>query len=225
MLVSRERNEAETQGQQAREAVHLLAKGADIGFDDQLDAVQKEMLEKALTYFEKFTSRAAGNPALRLEHGQAYQQMGDLQRKLGRLGDSEAAYRKAIAMLEPLTGDAGVGREAKRSLARTRTLLGDLLVRRGADKGQADELYRRAVARRSASWPTPSRTRPPAPRTCSAWARPTRARATSSGSTASSPRPGRPTLGPSPSSSGPWPPTPSSPRPATSWHWPSPPAA
>ena len=46
------------------------------------------------------------------------------ERKLGRLGDSEAAYLKAIAMLEPLAGDAGVGREAKRSLARTRTLPG-----------------------------------------------------------------------------------------------------
>ena len=34
---------------------------------------------------------------MRLEHGRAYQQMGDIQRKLGRLGESEAAYRKAIA--------------------------------------------------------------------------------------------------------------------------------
>ncbi len=145
VLVSRERNEAETQGQQAREAVHLLVEGDDMGFDDPLDVVQKEKLEKALTYFEKFTSRAAGNPALRLEHGQAHQQMGDLQRKLGRLGDSEAAYVKAIALLEPLTGDAGVGRESKRSLARTRTLLGDLLVRRGTDKGRTEPLYAQAL--------------------------------------------------------------------------------
>ena len=145
VLVSRERNEAETQGQQARRAVHLLAKGADIAFDDQLDPVQKEMLEDALAYFEKFTGRASGNPAVRLEHGRAYQQMGDLQRKLGRLGDSEAAYRKAIALLEPLAGTPGAGREAKQALARTRTLLGDVLVRRGADKDKAGPLYARAL--------------------------------------------------------------------------------
>ncbi len=144
-MISGERNEAEAQGQQAREAVHLLTKGADIAFDDQLDAVQKEILENALAYFEKFTKRASGNPAVRLEHGLACQQMGDIQRKLGRLGESETAYRKAIALLEPLTGAAGAGREAKQALARTRTLLGDVLVRRGADKGQAGPLYAQAL--------------------------------------------------------------------------------
>ena len=72
--------------------------------------------------------------------------MGDILRKLGRLGDSEAAYRKAIALFEPLTGAAGAGREAKQALARTRTLLGDVLVRRGADKGQAGPLYAQALA-------------------------------------------------------------------------------
>ena len=44
MLVAGERNEAEAQGQQARQAVHLLTKVADIGFDDQLDPLQKEFL-------------------------------------------------------------------------------------------------------------------------------------------------------------------------------------
>ncbi len=145
VLVSRERNEAETQGQQARRAVHLLTKGADIAFDDQLDPVQKEMLEDALAYYEKFTGRKSNDPAVRLEHGRAYQQMGDLQRKLGRLDDSEAAYGKAIAVLEPLAGAAGAGREARRSLARTRTLLADLLVRRGGDKDKAGPLYARAL--------------------------------------------------------------------------------
>ena len=103
------------------------------------------MLQDALAYYEEFTGRSASDPAVRLEHGRAYQQMGDIERKLGRLAESEAAYRRAIATLEPLAGPAVVGREAKRSLARTCTLLGDLLVRRGADKGQADGLYRRAL--------------------------------------------------------------------------------
>jgi eukaryotic-like serine/threonine-protein kinase len=146
LVVANERNEAETQGEQARQAVHLLTKGADIAFDDQLDPVQKEMLRDALNYYEQFTSRASNDPAVRLEHGRAFQQMGDIQRKLGQYGDSETAYRKAIEKVEPL---AGAGRDAsrgaKRTLARTRTLLGDLLVRRGGDKDKADELYRQAL--------------------------------------------------------------------------------
>jgi hypothetical protein len=36
-LVSRDRNEAEAQGQQARHAVQKLTKAADIGFDNRLD--------------------------------------------------------------------------------------------------------------------------------------------------------------------------------------------
>jgi tetratricopeptide (TPR) repeat protein len=144
-VVTGERNEAEAQGQQARRAVHLLTNGIDIASDEQLDAVQREKLQDALAYYERFTSRAAKDPAVRVEQGRDYQRMGDFERKLGRFQDSEAAYRKAIATLEPLTGDARVGRDARRNLARTRTLLGDLLVRHGTDRGRAEPLYAEAL--------------------------------------------------------------------------------
>ena len=146
VLITGERNEAEAQGQQARQAVNLLTQVADISFDEQLDPLQKKFLEKALAYYEKFTSRAAGDSSVKLEHGRAYQQMGDIQRKLGRLADSEKSYRRALELLEPLAGGSGAGHEVKQSLARTRTLLGDLLVRRGADTGQSDVLYKQAFA-------------------------------------------------------------------------------
>ena len=70
--------------------------------------------------------------------------MGDIQRKLGKLTESEQAYHKAIEILEPLAGNTRLGREPSRSLARTYTLLGDLLVRRG-DKGHAEPIYKQAV--------------------------------------------------------------------------------
>ena len=124
VLITRERNEAEAQGQQARQAVNLLTQVADISFDEQLDPLQKKFLEKALAYYEKFTSRAAGDTSVRLEHGRAYQQMGDIERKLGRLTDSEKSYRRSLELLEPLAGGSARGHEVKQSLARTRTLLG-----------------------------------------------------------------------------------------------------
>ncbi len=144
VLVSKEKTEAEAQGQQARHAVHLLTKVADIGFDDQLDPLQKEFLEDALQYYEQFTSRVAHDPAVRLEHGRVYQQMGDIQRKLGKSTESKQAYRKAIEILEPLA-NAAAGPEPKQTLARTRTLLGNLLVRNGEDKGHAEPLYIQAL--------------------------------------------------------------------------------
>jgi eukaryotic-like serine/threonine-protein kinase len=146
VLIARERNEAEAQGLQAREAVNLLTQVADISFDEQLDPLQKKFLEKALAYYDNFTSRAADDASVKLEHGRAYQQMGDIQRKLGRLGDSEKSYRRSLEFLEPLAVAAGAGHDVKRSLARTRALLGDLLVRRGADAGQSDLLYDQALA-------------------------------------------------------------------------------
>lgn len=145
ILITREAQEAEIQGEQARHAVGLLTKGSEIGFDDRLDPYQEEFLQTALAYYEQFTKRAANNPAVKLEHGRAYQQMGDIHRKLGRLADSERAYREATHILEPLAREPGGGAEAKQVLARTYALLGDLLVRRGADKAEANSLYRNAV--------------------------------------------------------------------------------
>ena len=145
ILISKEKTEAETQGQQARHAVHMLTKVADIGFDDQLDPLQKEFLEEALQYYEQFTSRVAHDPGVRLEHGRVYQQMGDIQRKLGRLPESKQAYLNAITILGPLVTHASAGAEPKRALARTRTLLGDLLVRSGGDKDRAGPLYIQAL--------------------------------------------------------------------------------
>jgi eukaryotic-like serine/threonine-protein kinase len=145
VLVSKEKKEAETQGKQARQAVRLLTKVADIGFDEQLDPLQKEFLEDALQYYDQFTRRLAHEPDVRLEHGRVYQEMGDIQRKLGKFVESDQAYRKAIEILEPLAGASQARRETKQILARSYTLLGNLLVRHGDSKGQADKLYRQAA--------------------------------------------------------------------------------
>ena len=69
VLIAQERNEAESQGQQARQAVNLLTQVADINFDEQLDPLQKKFLENALAYYENFTSRVAGDSSVKLEHG------------------------------------------------------------------------------------------------------------------------------------------------------------
>ena len=71
--------------------------------------------------------------------------MGDIQRKLGRSAESERVYRKAIDILTTLVVAPHAARETKQALARTRALLGDLLVRHGGDKGQAEPLYEQAI--------------------------------------------------------------------------------
>jgi serine/threonine protein kinase len=145
VLIAREAKEAEVQGEQARQAVHLLTKVSEIGFDDKLDPIQKQFLEGALAYYEQFTGRVSDNLAVKLEHGRAYQQMGDIKRKLGQLAESERAYRQAVLLLEPLASDRRAVHAAKQSLAETYTLLGNLLVRRGGAKDEIVSLYAQAV--------------------------------------------------------------------------------
>jgi len=145
ILIAREAKEAEAQGQQARHAVGLLTQVSEIGFDDQPDPIQQEFLKNAMNYYEQFTGRITNNPAVKLEHARAYQQMGNIQRKLGQLSESERGYQRATEILEPLARDTHVGHEVKQVLARTHTLLADLLVRKGDNKGQAEPLYERAA--------------------------------------------------------------------------------
>ena len=55
-LIARERNEAEAQGEQARQAIQLLTGAADLAFDERLDPFQKEFLKRALEYYQRFTA-------------------------------------------------------------------------------------------------------------------------------------------------------------------------
>ena len=145
VLVTRERNEAKFQGKQARRAVDdMYTKVAENWLEDRLDPLQKEFLEKTLAHYQTLTGQAADEPAVRLEHGRAFQRMGDIHRKLGRLEQANDAFRHALTILEPLHAARPADVEVRRALALTQTRLGDLLVRRGQND-QAEPLYRQAL--------------------------------------------------------------------------------
>ena len=145
VLVTRERNEAKFQGKQARRAVDdMYTKVAENWLEDRLDPLQREFLEKTLAHYQTLTGQAADEPAVRLEHGRAFQRMGDIHRKLGRLDEANEAFRHALAILEPLQKARPADGEVRRALALTQTRLGDLLVRRGQND-QAEPMYREAL--------------------------------------------------------------------------------
>ncbi len=145
VLVTRERNEAKLQGKQARRAVDdMYTKVAENWLEDRLDPLQKEFLEKTLAHYQTLTGQAADEPAVRLEHGRAFQRMGDIHKKLGRLEEANDAYRRALAILDPLQKTRPADGEVRRAVALTQTRLGDLLVRRGQND-QAEPLYRDAL--------------------------------------------------------------------------------
>jgi serine/threonine-protein kinase len=146
-LVVRERDEATAQGAQARRAVNeMYTQVAANWLEDQLDPLQKEYLEKALTYYEKFVGHAANDPAARLEHGLDYQRIGDIHRKLGRFAESERAFGRAFQILAPLAAAAPDDLNVRRALALTETRAGDLYFRENQIE-KAEPLYKQAVRR------------------------------------------------------------------------------
>jgi len=98
VLVTRERNEAKLQGKQARQAVDdMYTKVAENWLEDRLDPLQKEFLEKTLAHYQTLTGQAAGDPAVRLEHGRAFQRMGDISLRTFPTGPSSVGNWRAPA--------------------------------------------------------------------------------------------------------------------------------
>jgi len=158
VLVSRERNVAAFEANEAQHAVDdMYTKVAENWLEDRLDPLQKEFLQKTLAHYQTLTGEAAHDPAVQLEHGRAFERMGDIQRKLGNVQDADTEYRRARAILEPLHSRRPGDAETRRALALTQTRLGDLMLRRGQNDAAAP-LYRHALELQQAQASAPNAT-------------------------------------------------------------------
>jgi serine/threonine-protein kinase len=158
VLVSRERNVAAFEANEARQAVDdMYTKVAENWLEDRLDPLQKEFLQKTLAHYQTLTGQAASDPGVQLEHARAFERMGDIQRKLGNVQDANTEYRRALAILEPSHARRPGDSETRRALALTQTRLGDLMLRRGQND-EASPLYRQALELQQAQANAPNAT-------------------------------------------------------------------
>ena len=99
-----------------------------------------------MAYYEKFTGGVVDDPTSEARARPHLPADGQHPAQTGTAQEAEKAYRQAMAMLEPLATatDRGRGTQSRHSPG-TRTLLANLLVRRGADNGEAAALYREAL--------------------------------------------------------------------------------
>jgi tetratricopeptide (TPR) repeat protein len=100
---------AEESSRDARRAVEemLSEMGAERLKDlPEMETVQRALLEKATTFYEKFLSERGDDPALREEAARAYNRLGHIRQQLGRLAEAEAAYEKALALHTTLAEEA-----------------------------------------------------------------------------------------------------------------------
>jgi tetratricopeptide (TPR) repeat protein len=100
-----QRNIAQAQRQFARQAVDkMFTQVAEkwLSRNTSLEPVQKQILVDALQIYEELAREEGADPALRLERGNAYRRIGEINFKLGNLAESERAFRKAQEILGSL---------------------------------------------------------------------------------------------------------------------------
>jgi non-specific serine/threonine protein kinase/serine/threonine-protein kinase len=117
--------------------VRQIADAMIFKFDNAVQALpgstplRQQIVAEGLGYLEKLMSDPQRDDALNFEIARAYHRIGDVQGNptVANLGDREAArvsYRKAVALLHPLTGSPAVGHDAAIELGRTEITLANL---------------------------------------------------------------------------------------------------
>jgi eukaryotic-like serine/threonine-protein kinase len=107
VLVARQRDRAERSLAFARTVVDEMYTGVAAKLDDQeqMDDYQREILEKALTFYERFALPQSREPQVRLEAARAGMRVGSIRSRLGQTEAAEAAYRQAVEVLSGLVSD------------------------------------------------------------------------------------------------------------------------
>ncbi len=133
----RERDAKDQQFQRA-EANFVLAQSAvddlltEVGAIDAadvplLEVARRNLLTKALAFYQEFLKQKADDPAIVRELGRAHARVGEIQEMLGALPESDAAYRAGLKIQEPIATAAGSTMADRADFARSLLGFGILL--------------------------------------------------------------------------------------------------
>jgi serine/threonine-protein kinase len=131
VLVARQRDIAERNLRFARQVVDEMYTGVAAKLDDQvqMDDYQREILEKALVFYEKFALTQTRDPQVQLEAGRAGLRVGGIRSRLGNIAAAEQAYQKALEVLSRLAVNHPDGPVYRDALAQAHRELGDVFER------------------------------------------------------------------------------------------------
>jgi serine/threonine protein kinase len=85
---------------------------------------QREVLRKAMVYYEKLAHEQSTDPDERLETGIAYRRLGELHDVFGQPEEAHAKYERAVAIIEELTKEYPADVRFCQELARSYRVLG-----------------------------------------------------------------------------------------------------
>jgi serine/threonine protein kinase len=111
----------------------------------ELHRLDRNVLQKGLDFYERFTQANSTDTSLRAETGKAYQRVGALRMALGEHAGAETALRQSMAILEGLAEEYPAVPEYRRTLANDYHWLGNVLRVTGRHR-EAEELLRKDVA-------------------------------------------------------------------------------
>lgn len=146
VFITRQRNEAEARGRQARRAADemysLFAEGW-LSRQPGMEALEKEFLLKALAFYEEFARENGSSLEILFETGKAFRRMGDIHYKLGEFDKAKDAFLQAADRLDRLSSDFPANNDYRQELALAHNNLGNI----ERDEGRlvpADQSYQRA---------------------------------------------------------------------------------
>jgi serine/threonine-protein kinase len=163
ILVKREQSRTEVQRRlaeanfgQARDAVdQMLTELGEVELADvpQAEPVRRKMLGKALAFYRRFLQQRGKDASVQQGTAQAYIRLGDILEMLGDYDGSDAAYKEAFLLLEPL---AKAKSGPRRDLARAHHQRAILLKKLGRYKASEREFVEAIDTRKAIAAANPS---------------------------------------------------------------------
>jgi serine/threonine-protein kinase len=141
----KQQQRAETNFQSAQDAVNqmLTAVGHEqLAYEPRMEQIRRDLLVKALAFYERFLKEKSTDPAIRLQTGRAQLRAAEIHEMLGEHDPAEKAFRAALTLLQ---GDQAP--EFRREWAAASNNLGNLLRQTGR-VGFAEQAYKDALRAR-----------------------------------------------------------------------------
>jgi eukaryotic-like serine/threonine-protein kinase len=143
----RQRERAETNLQHALAAVDqmLTRIGQErLAHEPRMEKVRRDLLQKALAYYELLLREQGTDPLVLLESGRVHLHVGDIQEQLGGLTQAEKAFRSAIAIFSELTGKLPDRPDLLHDLAAAHSKLSEVLQAIGR-RDDAEHAFQRSL--------------------------------------------------------------------------------
>jgi tetratricopeptide (TPR) repeat protein/tRNA A-37 threonylcarbamoyl transferase component Bud32 len=154
------RQRAEERFLQAREAVDVMLSQVgqeQLAHEPRMEKIRRELLEKAMAFYERFLQAKGDDPSLRSEAGRAHLRVADIRVMLGQHAEAEGAYHRGLKYLEALKQEYPDRAAYRRDLAAGYNNLANLLKDTGRPR-EAGGLYDQALAlRKELAGPPPGR--------------------------------------------------------------------